>query len=64
MPQQQDQDRAERLFKVRELQKADAPKAMADYEAAIQRTRVRTEELRRQRLAREARQAQKEARSG
>ena len=60
MPQQQDQDRAERLFKVRELQKADAPKAMADYEAAIQRTRVRTEELRRQRLAREAR---KQARS-
>jgi hypothetical protein len=64
MPEHADQDRAERLFKVRERQKADAPKAVADYQAAIQRTRERTEELRRQRLARDARQAQKEARSG
>jgi len=60
MPEHADQDRAERLFKVRERQKTDAPKAVADYEAAIQRTRERTEELRRQRLAREAR---KQARS-
>jgi hypothetical protein len=61
MPHSADQERAERLFKVRERQKADAPKAVADYEAAIQHTRDRTEELRRQRLARAAR---KEARSG
>ena len=57
MPQHDSQERAERLFKTREHQKADAPKAMADYHAAIQRTRDRTEELRRQRLAREAKQA-------
>jgi hypothetical protein len=63
MPQHEQQDRAERLFKAREHQKADAPQAMAEYHAAIQRTRERTEELRRQRLAREARQAQKQARS-
>jgi hypothetical protein len=62
MPQQQDQDRAERHFKVREQQKADAPKAFAEYHAAIQRTRDRTQELRRQRLAREAQDAQKQAR--
>jgi hypothetical protein len=57
MPQHADHERAERLFKVRERQKADAPQAMADYHAAIQRTRDRTEELRHQRLAREARKA-------
>jgi hypothetical protein len=60
MPQHDNQDRAERLFKTREQQKADAPKATADYHAAIQRTRDRTSELRAQRLAREAR---KQARS-
>jgi hypothetical protein len=54
MPQHENQDRAERLFKAREQQKADAPQAMADYHAAIQRLRDRTDELRRQRLAREA----------
>jgi hypothetical protein len=54
MPQHENQDRAERLFKAREQQKADAPQAMAEYHAAIQRTRNRTDELRRQRLAREA----------
>ena len=68
MPQQQEnQERAERLFKAREQQKADAPKAMAEYHAEIQRMRDRTEQLRRQRLAREAREArtgQKLARSG
>ena len=64
MPQQETQDRAERLFKAREQQKADAPKAMAEYNAAIQRMRGRTDELRRQRLAREARTTQKQARSG
>jgi acyl-CoA reductase-like NAD-dependent aldehyde dehydrogenase len=53
--------RAQRLFKVREKQKADAPKAMADYRAAEQRLRDRTQELRRLRIAREAR---KEMRSG
>ena len=63
MPQQEQQDRAERLFKARERQKVDAPQAMAEYHAAIQRTRERTEELRRQRLARETREEQKQARS-
>jgi len=62
MPEHQNADRirAERIFKAREHQKADAPKAMADYYAAQQRLRDRTYELRRLRLEREA---QKEARS-
>ena len=64
MPEQhENKDRAERLFKAREQQKADAPKAMAEYHAEIQRMRERTEQLRRQRLAREARKTQKQARS-
>jgi hypothetical protein len=46
--------RAERLFKTRELQKADAPKATAEYYAAEQAVRDRTRELRRLRLARDA----------
>jgi hypothetical protein len=46
--------RAERLFKTREQQKADAPKAIADYHAAEQALRDRTQELRRLRLARDA----------
>jgi hypothetical protein len=62
MPQHENQDRAERLFKAREQQKADAPQAMADYHAAIQRLRDRTDELRRQRLAREALTQKHEAR--
>jgi hypothetical protein len=48
------------MFKAREYQKADAPKATADYYAAQQRLRDRTQELRRLRLEREA---QKKARS-
>jgi hypothetical protein len=52
--------RAERMFKAREYQKADAPKATADYYAAQQRLRDRTQELSRLRLEREA---QKKARS-
>ena len=63
MPQHEQQDRAERLFKAREQQKTDAPQAMADYHAAIQHTRDRTRELRQQRLAREAREARKQART-
>ena len=64
MPQHENQDRAERLFKAREQQKADAPQAMADYHAAIARVRERTQELRRLRLAREARKdSRKRARS-
>ena len=47
-------ERAERRFKAREAQKADAPKALADYYAAEQRARERMHELRRLRLAREA----------
>jgi len=54
MPKHENADhaRAERLFKTRELQKADAPKATADYYAAEQAVRDRTRELRRLRLAR------------
>jgi len=55
MPQHEsDRARAERMFKVRELQKADASKAAADYYAAEQKIRDRTQELKRLRLAREA----------
>ena len=63
MPQHENDDRAraERIFKAREHQKADATKASADYYAALQRTRDRTQELKRLRLEREA---QKELRSG
>jgi hypothetical protein len=61
MPQHETQDRAERLFKAREQQKADAPQAMAEYHAAIQRMRDRTQELRRLRLAREARKQTRSA---
>ena len=49
-----DRARAERIFKARERREADAPKATADYYAAQQRIRDRTQELRRLRLAREA----------
>lgn len=52
-----DRVRAARLFKVREMQRADAPKAVADYRAAEEALRNRTQELRRLRLAREARMA-------
>ena len=56
MPEHQskDRDRAERLFKARERQRADAPSAMADYYAAEQKIRDRTQALKRLRLAREA----------
>ena len=56
MPQHENADRAraERLFKMRELRKADAPKATADYYAAQQAMRDRTRELRQLRLARDA----------
>ena len=59
MPQQHsdDRERAERIFKARAQQKADAPKATADYRAAEQALRGRTEKLRGLRLARESRDA-------
>jgi hypothetical protein len=44
--------RAERRFKAREQQIADAPKAWEDYYAAQHKLRDRTRELREQRLAR------------
>ena len=44
--------RAERQFKAREERKADAPKAWAEYQAAQQKVRDRTRELRELRLAR------------
>jgi hypothetical protein len=49
-----DRARAERIFKAREYQKADATKATADYYAAQQRVRDRTQQLRRLRFEREA----------
>ena len=54
MPSNADENRlrAERVFKARERQKADAPKAWAEYHAAEQKLRDRTRELREQRLAR------------
>ena len=57
MPQHEnaDRSRAERLFKTRQMQKADAPKATADYYAAEQALRDRTRELRQLRLAQEKR---------
>lgn len=54
MPQQKNAARAERLFKARERQKADAPKAIADYYAAEQALRERSQRLKRLRLARES----------
>jgi len=54
MSQHENAAHAERLFKTRELQKADAPKATADYHAAEQAARDRTRELRWLRLARDA----------
>jgi hypothetical protein len=46
--------RAEALFKRRQQQQADAPKAMAEYRAAEQAKYERMHQLREQRLAREA----------
>jgi len=48
MPQHENVDRAraERIFKAREQQRAEAPKATADYYAALQKIRDRTQELR------------------
>jgi hypothetical protein len=56
MPQHENADRAraERMFKAREQQRADGPKAISDYYAALQRIRDRTQELRRLRLERDA----------
>jgi len=55
MPQHENVDRAraERIFKAREQQRAEAPKATADYYAALQKIRDRTQELRQLRLERE-----------
>lgn len=49
-------NRADVHFKVRELQKADAPIARAEYEAAGVATREKTERLRALRMARDAEQ--------
>jgi hypothetical protein len=55
MPQHENERaRAERLFRTREQQKADAPKALAEYYAAQQTIGDRTEKLRQVRLARDA----------
>jgi hypothetical protein len=55
MPQHdKERARAERLFKIREKQKADAPTATAEYYAAQQRLFDRTQELRQLRLEHEA----------
>ena len=51
---QEDRARAERMFKIRELQKPDASQATAEYFADQQKLRDRTQELRQLRLQREA----------
>lgn len=45
--------RAERMFRAREQQKADAPSAMRDYQMAQRATLERMRQLREERLARE-----------
>ena len=54
MPERTDptRQRAERMFKARQERQADAPKATAEYYAAQEKLRDRTQELRRLRLAR------------
>ena len=69
MPQQRSgsaaRARAEALFKHRQAQQEDAPRAMAEYRAAERARYERMHELRKMRLAREARlSAAKEARPG
>ena len=51
---QEKQEKDARRDEARAKQKADAPRAVADYEAAQQATRDRTTALREARLAREA----------
>ena len=59
MPQQRSESaaraRAEALFKQRQAQQEDAPRAMAEYRAAERARYERMRELRELRLAREAR---------
>jgi len=45
--------RADKLFKIKEAQRIDAPFAMAEYRAAESAVRSRTAQLRAERLARE-----------
>ncbi len=55
MPKQTEaQLRAERIFRARELRKADAPQAVKDYYAKIDETLERMKQLRAARLRREA----------
>jgi hypothetical protein len=61
MSRERDIARARRVFGIRDQEKADAPKALADYRAAEQRIRDRTRELRELRLAREAASGRKRA---
>ena len=53
---------ASRIFGIRDQQKADAPKALAEYRAVEQKIRDRTRELRELRLAREAANGRKRLR--
>lgn len=46
--------RADKMFKIKEAQRIDAPIAMAEYRAAENALRSRTAQLRAERLAREA----------
>lgn len=56
--------RAEALFKRRQEQQIDAPKAMAEYRAAERAKYARMHELRALRLAREAQMRRDKGRSG
>jgi hypothetical protein len=49
--------RADKLFKIKEAQRIDAPVAMAEYRAGEDAVRRRTAQLRAERLAREAAKA-------
>ncbi len=66
MPQKTDPaalTRAEALFKHRQAQLADAPKAMAEYRAAERAKYARMQQLRELRLAREAQMSRRQART-
>ena len=55
--------RAERNARLKEERKRDAPVAMAEYRAAEQATRLKTERLRAERFAREAEQDEQTSRT-
>ena len=61
MSREKDVAHARRIFGIRDQEKADAPKALAEYRAAEQKIRDRTRELRELRLARDAAKGRRRA---